>query len=137
MKYHYYQTSGGDVYRSTSDAPNVFSDCVKLSAAKGKAAYRDQTIDRLRTVITLSGSDRVHAVIISVAPSGMSREIAFLIPCPERGVRNISPLVAIALDWPEGKHGGVRVSGGGMDMAFHTVDCLSHALGINLTYNTL
>ena len=44
---------------------------------------------------------------------------------------NITYHSAAALGWgyKDGYNGGISVSGCGMDMLFHTIDCLSYAMG--------
>lgn len=70
----------------------------------------------------------VHTIVTRVSASGMSRNIEVLaVDCGD--ITNVSWAVAAILDWKfDQKWGGVKVSGCGMDMAFHLVDSLGYAL---------
>lgn len=76
----------------------------------------------------------VYATVRTVSRSGMSRRIDLYTICgdsPADGgkpwLARLSGFAARALGWPCNDD-GVRVDGCGMDMRFHLVDCLSHAL---------
>ncbi len=77
----------------------------------------------------------LYTVCTHVAKSGMSRDIKVLTVSREHGkiiVRNISSLVCEVLNWKRTKDFcGVKVSGCGMDMGFHTVVSIAQALGYN------
>lgn len=86
----------------------------------------------------------VYARVVRVSASGMSRQVRLYIAkagyvpvlaggtTPETKIIDISYWSAKALEWGYGGDGykdGIRVSGCGMDMLFHTVDSLSYAMG--------
>lgn len=75
------------------------------------------------------GRPTVHAIVRSVAKSGMSRVIDLYTVDADGDLVRVTPLAA-ALGigtWARGRD-GIRVQGGGMDMAWHTVYRLSAAL---------
>lgn len=65
--------------------------------------------------------DTIYTVLLNVSPTGMSRSIMTVI-WTEKGVRNISRLVARALEmkWHPDKN-CINISGCGMDMGFSIV----------------
>src|ERR1044072_63432 len=70
----------------------------------------------------------VHTVIRHVSRSGMQRSISVL-ATDGAEIWDVSYLVARALDWRfDQAHGGVKVNGAGMDMAFYLVYPLSQTL---------
>ena len=76
----------------------------------------------------------VHAKVARVSNSGMSRRIRLymIMPCKDgNNIVDITYWAAKALGWSykEGYNNGISVGGCGMDMMFHTVDCLSRAMG--------
>ena len=76
----------------------------------------------------------VYAKVTRVSASGMSRRIQLFIHHNNKGepeIINISYWAARALEWgyKEGYNQGISVGGCGMDMLFHTIDCLSYAMG--------
>ena|SRR5271167_4355855 len=75
----------------------------------------------------LKKGDRVYCILAKVAPSGMSREIK-LYKVGSKGEQFLSGYAAKALGLRMGKHDGVVVHGGGMDMGFHLVYELSRAM---------
>ena len=82
----------------------------------------------------LAKKSTVHGIIRSVAPSGMSRTISFVVADTHEGkpyVRNITHLVATVLDFKIINVNGlnaIRVHGVGMDMIFSVVYNLGSAL---------
>lgn len=80
--------------------------------------------------------DTIYLVCRNVARSGMSRTISMLLIAPTAtnpafpiSISQVHYNTATLLGWRYSRtHGGVIVSGGGMDMGMHLVDCLSHAL---------
>jgi hypothetical protein len=70
----------------------------------------------------------IHAIIRSVSNSGMTRNISFKITDKDN-MLDLSFHIAKALKYPfnDKKH-AVKVSGCGMDMAFHVIHNLSHVL---------
>lgn len=105
----------------------------KLSNAEGKRKYRAQAIKDLLAI--LKPGQEVSTIVRTVAPSGMSRTISLYI-VDYGHIKGIDYTVALALDWPLTDN-GIRVTGCGMDMAWHTVETLSRTLGIELTQRHL
>jgi hypothetical protein len=72
----------------------------------------------------------VHTIIRSVAASGLSRTMSFFVIVDDKPL-NITYHVANALGYNTilvNGYNAVRVSGGGMDMAFHMVSTLATVL---------
>jgi hypothetical protein len=72
---------------------------------------------------------KLQATIVSVAKSGMSRKIKFFI-IKDSHLINITENIARLLESNE-KHpaaDGMRVSGCGTDMIFHTIVCLNYKI---------
>ena len=101
-------------------------------------AERQESLDKLKSWI--KKGDLLHTKLNHVSKSGMTRHISVrhlkATDNPERPV-NISCYdyhVARALDLPEANNrfghpvNGVKVGGCGMDMGFHLIYSLSHAL---------
>lgn len=83
---------------------------------------RDEAIAKLREL--LHPGDTVQTILRHRSRSGMSRSIS-----PVIGGEDVSYLVAPAVGYSfDRRHGGVRVSGCGMDAGFHLVYSLSRAL---------
>jgi hypothetical protein len=75
----------------------------------------------------LKPGDKVYTLMVSRSRSGMSRRIRlFIFKDSER--EDITFWVARAIQWPINDDHELRVDGTGMDMGFHTVYTLSHAL---------
>jgi hypothetical protein len=73
----------------------------------------------------------IHAKVVRVSASGMSRHVRLYFS-KDGAIVDISYWGAKALEWGyagDGYNQGIRVSGCGMDMLFHTVYCLSYAMG--------
>lgn len=68
------------------------------------------------------------ATIPSVSRSGMSRTMKFAI-IYKGEFTNITYLMAKVLGKNLNRHDAISVSGCGMDMVFHTLDCIHAALG--------
>lgn len=96
------------------------------------AEYRAESADRLRELFP-AGTE-VRTMVKHVSRSGMARVIAVLAIQPGKGsdparIVNVSHDVARVLDWSyDNDHGGVYVTGCGMDMCFHTVYTLARKL---------
>ena len=73
---------------------------------------------------------RVYVTVTSVSRSGMSRQMKVLVGNSTTGnISNITRRVARVLGWRySDRNGTVTVDGCGMDMGFHLVYSLSHAL---------
>lgn len=72
----------------------------------------------------------VYTVLTHVSSSGMSRRIKVFTVDQDKKIIDLSYWVARALDWPT-KDNAVIVRGCGMDMGFHLVNSITHALGYN------
>lgn len=72
----------------------------------------------------------VHAKVNHVSASGMSRRIGLYF-IKDGELVDISYHASKAMDWgyKDGYDGGIKVSGCGMDMLFHTIDVFSYAMG--------
>lgn len=73
----------------------------------------------------------IYAKVVRVSSSGMSRQVRLYFTKGDE-IIDITYWSAKALGWGyagDGYREGVRVSGCGMDMLFHTVYCLSYAMG--------
>ncbi len=73
----------------------------------------------------------IYAKVVRVSASGMSRHIRLYF-LKDGEIVDISYWSAKALEWGyagDGYNEGIRVSGCGMDMMFHTVYSLSYAMG--------
>ena len=89
-------------------------------------ADRESSIASLKEHFLKPG-DTVQCVLRSVARSGMSREISFLV-VRDNAVLSIDWHIARVLDMKQGRNGGIKVHGCGMDMGFHVV----YNLGLRL-----
>lgn len=106
-----------------------------MSTKAQKQAERDEAVAKLREI--LKPGDTVHTILRHVSKSGMSRSISAVVARPSDYDRapgdrwepvDISWLVARATGNKLDDRGGVKVSGGGMDMGFALVYDLSHTL---------
>lgn len=73
----------------------------------------------------------IYAKVVRVSASGMSRQVRLYFS-KDGKIIDITYWSAKALGWSyagDGYREGVRVSGCGMDMLFHTVYSLSYAMG--------
>lgn len=70
----------------------------------------------------------IHSIIRNVSSSGMTRNISFKITDKDN-ILDVSYHIARALKYPfnDKKH-AIKITGCGMDMAFHVVHNLSHVL---------
>lgn len=104
-----------------------------------KQAAQKQAVDTLKQWGLVDGTT-VYAKVNNVSRSGMSRNISLYIIEGKTAkddvyvnprMIDISYHAAKALEWgyKEGYNGGIRVSGCGMDMLFHTVYSLSYVMG--------
>lgn len=102
-----------------------------MSKASEKAAVRAEAIENLRE--RLAPKSVVYTSVAHVSASGMSRTIRCYI-VHDGQIENITWLVGKAIDesWDE-RHWGLKVSGCGMDMCFHTVYRLGSVLWPNGT----
>lgn len=91
--------------------------------------YTKEQIENARHQLrAVRKGDTLYTVVRNVARSGMSREIRVFI-ARKKEVRDISWAVAVTLGWSQNKDShAVKVSGCGMDMGVHLVNCLSYAM---------
>lgn len=127
MKNYTWMEERGNVFYTSH--PEYHATATKLTQKEGKRLYRDQSIKVLRNL--LSPGQTVYTSIKSVSRSGMSRVIRVHV-VEGNTIRNISGHVATALNW-NGDQDGVKVSGCGMDMGFHTVYSIGYVLWPNGT----
>jgi hypothetical protein len=123
---HYVQLQDGMVLRT--DDPGLWPEAKKLGRAEGKRLRREYAIKQLRGL--LSEGDTVWTVLRHVSASGMMRHID-VYAIRENEPRYLSSFAADALEWRMAER-GIKVSGCGMDMGFHLVDSLGHALKLKL-----
>ena len=75
----------------------------------------------------------IYAKVVRVNASGMSRQVRlYIVDKTDGRIVDISYWAAKVLGWGyagDGYRDGIRVSGCGMDMLFHTVYSLSYAMG--------
>ena len=91
-----------------------------------------QRIDKEKSIETLKEYLKkdmtIHSIIRTVSSSGMTRNISFKITDKDN-ILDLSYHIAKALKYPfNDKHHAIKITGCGMDMAFHVVHNLSHAL---------
>ncbi len=88
---------------------------------------REEIISRLQE--WLIRGTKVYGLVVNVAPSGMSRTIRFLyVDDGEIGERPGRWVAAVIGGRYDENREAVRVSGCGMDMVYHSILSLSHAL---------
>lgn len=138
MKFkHYFRNENGRIYGA--DRAEAFGEMEKLTRAEGERLYRAQACADLRGI--LKPGDKVYTVLRHVSSSGMSRRISVLAAVVEEQtgtdgkrrrvpvIRDLSFMVATALDYPQHDGTGALVVGGcGMDMGFHVVYSLGSRL---------
>lgn len=92
-----------------------------------KNTKQSEALESLRE--TLKPGDKVYTILRSVSRSGRSRVIDLKTIDKEGVPLHIGGLVSIALGYRfDDRHQGVKVSGCGMDMGYHVVYNLAHAL---------
>jgi hypothetical protein len=110
-----------------------------MTKQQQKINEREEAIQELKSLI--KKGDTVYTILTHVSSNGMSRRFKVLVledsvfmPPDNKKIKDISHLVAQALEYRHSKTGyEVVVGGAGMDMAYHLVYTLSQALG----YRTL
>lgn len=86
----------------------------------GKLTERDHALAKLHEILT-PGS-QVFTIIRHVARSGMSRVIsAYAVDPADGDLVSLDWYIARITNWKQRPHGGLAVSGAGMDMAYHVV----------------
>ena len=119
---HYIETQCGLVLEV--DDTSIWPEAKRLTKAEGQRRLRDEALATLRA---LSPCD-IHAVLVSVSATGMSRKVR-LFAFPEGQPRNLTSDFARVLGW---RHDGCEwllLSGCGMDMVWHAVECVNSAAG--------
>ena len=96
-----------------------------MSKTAEKQAQQDRALDILRE--TFPNGSVVCTALGHVSRSGMQRQFKVLHGNADGTVEDLSWAVARALGWSLGDR-GVKVNGAGMDMGFHLVYTLAHAL---------
>lgn len=97
-----------------------------MAISKKDTAERDQAIERLREIFPAGST--VTTLLRHVSQSGMSRAIS-IIASGEDGPEDVTYLVARATgDRMDQRHGGIKMSGCGVDMGFALVYSLARTL---------
>lgn len=113
----YMRAPNGEVFETSN--PYYYKDCENLGGGeKGYAARREYVGKILRGMI--KPGQTVYTILRSVSSSGMSREISVVI-VHKGEMRDITGLVGDLIANTQGKTGGLRVHGCGMDMGFDVV----------------
>ena len=129
-KFYFMQDTNGTIFKTTNPEYHKLGE--KLPQTKGKELYRAQCIDKVKTM--LDGIDTVYGIVRHVSASGMNRDIDLYIIADNRPVY-LTGYASTILDYPMAKNRGMKVGGCGMDMVFHCVSSLAHAIGRD--YKTL
>ena len=125
------RASSGTVYES-ADGKAWEANDVALSRSVGDAAIKEQAKQILREL--LNPGNTVYTVIRHTSASGMQRSISAVVTHPDGTLRTLDFLIAkIGLFKFDKKHGGLILSGCGMDMGFHLVYSLGATLWPNGT----
>ncbi len=93
--------------------------------AKRTADERDSSLAFLKGI--LKKDSVVYTDIARVSRDGMSRSIKVFV-AHDGEILNVSRQVADVLGWRFSKKNAVVVGGCGMDMGFHTIYSISHAI---------
>ena len=108
---------------------------MKITKKQEKILARQDAINTLLSMV--KPKDLIYTDLKSVSNSGMSRQIAVVLPyINEEGqirIEDITYFVGLALDLRIGSKGGLSVGGCGMDMGFATIYNLGRALWPNGT----
>ncbi len=96
-------------------------------ATKAQLAVQKETRDYLRE--TLKPGDTVSTILRHVSRSGMLRAISVVVVGDDGDICDLDYQVARALGYKADElHGGIKMTGCGMDMGFALVYQLSHVL---------
>lgn len=88
---------------------------------------RQDAMEKLRAL--LPKGTRVYTILRHVSASGMTRDISVVIPRDGGSILSLDYLIERAGLGKRGPKGsGIRVTGAGMDMGYHIVYRLGHAL---------
>lgn len=134
----YFRTPDNYVYEVEASnflAKDWATKYTKLSPSEGKAAYRQQSVDQLKSlihqvsaVLKPDNSDpTVFSVVRSVAKSGMTRHIDFFL-IVDGDLRCITADISAVLGIRMAKTGGLFVQGCGRDMAYHIIDSVQRSI---------
>lgn len=85
------------------------------------------------TPFTFTSDSKIYAIVRGVARSGMSRRLSFFM-VEDGALINITQVIAQCLGYTlNEREWSFRVSGCGMDMIAHTLDCFASKLGFENT----
>lgn len=106
-----------------------------MSRTKTSGKYRDEAVAELAKAFEVAPRDSLGRPVVwvnvtHVSKSGMSRRMRLYVVTPDRDVRDLTWLVARALDAMQPDDRGVRVDGCGMDMRWHLVDAVARVAGV-------
>lgn len=114
----YFKNAEGDIYQSYSGAPYGAED-TPVTKAEGERAMRAQAVAHLQSL--LRPGQKVYTILNHVSSSGMSRSISVAIVHKGELVKLDSWIAQAKGEHIDQKHGGLKVSGCGMDLGFHLV----------------
>lgn len=98
-----------------------------MSKASEKAVARAESFEALCALI--APGKVIHSIVRSVSQSGMSRKISLFVTDKDGDIVDISWHVARVLDYTLDRDVfALKVKGAGMDMCFHLVYSLGHAM---------
>lgn len=126
----FFRNAEGEVYESFSGAPWETSHA-PVSQKEGKLARQAQAKAHLLSM--LKPGDTVHTILNHCSASGMSRSISLAIVHEGSIVKLDYWLAQAKGEHIDPKHGGLKVSGCGMDMGFHLVYNMGRMLWPNGT----
>lgn len=122
----FYRNAAGEVYNSYDGKPWVTGD-TPLSHKEAEATEREQAKAALRKL--LKPGMTVYTILNHRSASGMTRSISLAIGGKNGEIVKLDYWVARAKgEHIDQKHGGLKVSGCGMDMGFNLVYNLGHML---------
>lgn len=122
----FYRNAQGEVYESYGGKPYAETD-TPITRAEGEAAQREEAKVYLRKL--LKPGMLVYTILNHRSASGMSRSISLAIGGKKGEIIKLDFLIARANgEHIDNKHGGLKVSGCGMDMGFHLVYNLGRTL---------
>lgn len=122
----YFKDAHGHVFRTEN--PEYHKDAEALTKADGMRLYKEQMRKQLAWI---KPRMVIYTVLRKVSKSGMSREIS-LFAVKDGKIISLDGPVSVLLGYKLGDQ-GIKVSGCGMDMGFHTVYSLGLALWPNGT----
>ena len=115
----YFKSADGNVYESHDDKPWQ-SDHVELSQKEGKVAQIEQAKAHLRTL--LKPGQTVYTILNHRSASGMSRSISAVVSGKDGEIEKLDYWIARAKgEHIDPRHGGIKMTGCGMDMGFSLV----------------